>query len=97
MLLLPSFVSVLTIYSFANLHDISWGTKGSTTVKDLGGATKKKTEGGKELVTVDLVSAPDDVDALWNGMRKEIGTPYVERHVKRDAGAKKEDHYANIR
>lgn len=34
-------------------------------MKDLGGATKKKTDDGKELVEVDIPTAPDDVDALW--------------------------------
>ena len=31
MMLLPTFVNILSIYSFCNLHDLSWGTKGIDT------------------------------------------------------------------
>ncbi|KAI5474977.1 chitin synthase, glycosyltransferase family 2 protein [Pseudohyphozyma bogoriensis] len=97
MLFLPSYVIVLTIYAFSNLHDLAWGTKGSTSMKDLGHATKKKTEDGKEIVDVDIPTVPDDIDALWLHMRKEIATPHVEVHKKRDVDTKKTDQYANIR
>lgn len=62
---LEVFTDIAVSILLANLQDLAWGTKGSTTVKDLGGATKKKTEDGKELVEVDIPTAPDDVDALW--------------------------------
>ncbi|KAK4701751.1 chitin synthase, partial [Phenoliferia sp. Uapishka_3] len=83
--------------AFANLHDISWGTKGSTEIKDLGGATKKKDSEGKELVEINIPTAPDDVDALWQHMRKEVSTPFVAKHQKRDIDTKQADHFANIR
>lgn len=96
MFFLPSYVSVLTIYSIANLHDLAWGTKGSTSIKDLGGAEKsKKNDEGKNVVQVSIPTAPDDVDALWMHMKKEISTPYVPVHVKRDPDTKKAEHYAN--
>ncbi|KAL8278351.1 hypothetical protein RQP46_009243 [Phenoliferia psychrophenolica] len=97
MFIMPSYVIVLTIYSFANLHDLAWGTKGSTSTKDLGGATKKKGDDGKETVQVDIPTAPEDVDALWLHMRKEVSTPYVAVHQKRDIDTKQADHFANIR
>lgn len=49
----------------------------------------KKTADGKQLVQIDLVSAPDDVNALWLNMKKEMETPHVEVHQKRDADSKK--------
>lgn len=96
MFFLPSYVSVLSIYSIANLHDLAWGTKGSTSVKDLGGAKAKKNEAGKQTVEVNIPTVPDDVDALWLHMRKEMGTPYVPVHQKRDQNTKQADHYANM-
>lgn len=33
LLLFPSYVNIFMIYAFSNLHDISWGTKNSTTVE----------------------------------------------------------------
>ncbi|GAA5956701.1 hypothetical protein JCM3765_005709 [Sporobolomyces pararoseus] len=97
LLLVPSFIIVLTIYSFANTHDLAWGTKGDTTVKDLGKASKTKNEDGKEVLEVSLPTRPDDVDELWSSMRKELSTPKVEQKSKRSAEAKQADHYATVR
>ncbi|KAF8154862.1 chitin synthase-domain-containing protein [Crassisporium funariophilum] len=33
--LAPSFINVLNVYAFCNLHDVSWGTKGSNRVQTL--------------------------------------------------------------
>ena len=45
--LAPSFVNVLNVYAFCNLHDVSWGTKGSDKVEALPSvsSSKGKTEG----------------------------------------------------
>lgn len=89
MLFLPAFANVLPIYSFANLHDLAWGTKGDTSVKNLGGA-KQGAEKGE--VEVAIPTAPEDVDALWLEMKKDVGTPFVAKHVKRDVHTKQADH-----
>ncbi|GAA6029629.1 hypothetical protein JCM8097_000971 [Rhodosporidiobolus ruineniae] len=96
MLFLPSYISVITIYSFANLHDLAWGTKGDTTVKDLG-AAKKKTVDGKEVLEVSLPTKEDDIDELWVHMRKELATPPAKVEKKVDPSQKQADHYANVR
>ena len=50
LLLLPSYVNILLVYAFCNLHDVSWGTKGDNgSNKDLGSA-KKVEKDGKEMV-----------------------------------------------
>jgi chitin synthase len=90
MLMLPAFANVLPIYSFSNLHDLAWGTKGDTSVKNLGGA--KKAGDGKDEVEVKIPTAPEDVDALWLEMKKDVGTPFVAKHVKRDVHTKQADH-----
>lgn len=61
LLLSPSYVNVLNIYAFCNLHDISWGTKGAT-AQSLGDA--KITEDGK----VEFVDAPittEEINSLY--------------------------------
>jgi len=51
LLLLPSYVNILLIYAFCNLHDVRWGTKGDNgSSKDLGQA-KKVEKDGKEMVS----------------------------------------------
>ena len=47
--LIPMFVNVFSIYSFSNLHDVSWGNRPSTTgvgteAFSANVATQKKTE-----------------------------------------------------
>lgn len=61
LLLSPSYVNVLNIYAFCNLHDISWGTKGAT-AESLGDA--KVTQNGK----VEFIDAPitmDEINSLY--------------------------------
>ncbi|KAK4055626.1 hypothetical protein OIV83_000172 [Microbotryomycetes sp. JL201] len=96
MFLLPSYVCVLPIYAFSNLHDLAWGTKGSTSAKDLGSAKKTK-ENGKEVLELSIPTAPEDVDQLWLNMKKEISTPFVAKHQKRSFDVKQADHFANVR
>jgi hypothetical protein len=53
--MLPTFVSVLPIYSFCNLQDLSWGTKGLESGGGHGGATgtkKKHIEGDNGYMDV---------------------------------------------
>lgn len=51
LLLLPSYVNILLIYAFCNLHDVSWGTKGDNGAsKDLGAAMKVDKD-GQEMVS----------------------------------------------
>lgn len=96
MLFLPSFMIVLTIYAFANLHDLAWGTKGDTTVKDLGGTKKTKTADGKEVLEVAVPTKDEDIDELWQHMRQDIATPQIKKKTKRSADQKQADHFANI-
>ncbi|GAA6054572.1 putative Chitin synthase 1 (putative) [Rhodotorula toruloides] len=97
MMFLPSFMIVLQIYAFANLHDLAWGTKGDTTVKDLGGTKKTKTADGKEVLEVAVPTKDEDIDELWQHMKQDIATPQTKTKSKRSADQKQADHFANIR
>ncbi|EGW31304.1 uncharacterized protein SPAPADRAFT_61875 [Spathaspora passalidarum NRRL Y-27907] len=50
-LLSPTYINVLNIYAFCNIHDVSWGTKGNVQAKDLGSA-KSVGQGSDELVMI---------------------------------------------
>ncbi|BEJ10899.1 hypothetical protein CspHIS471_0103210 [Cutaneotrichosporon sp. HIS471] len=96
--LLPSYVNILLIYAFCNLHDVSWGTKGDNgSAKDLGQAKKVKNDDGEEALEVALPTRQEDVEALWQQARAEIRIPPKEVKEKRDATTKRSDSDRNFR
>lgn len=64
LLLAPSYINVLNVYAFCNLHDFSWGTKGNTTIdNDLGSVTSTNKNG---VVEVMLPTTQEDIDQLYD-------------------------------
>ncbi|KAF7355286.1 Chitin synthase [Mycena sanguinolenta] len=61
--LAPSFTNVLNVYAFCNLHDVSWGTKGSDKAEALPSVSSKKTDA--EAVVEDIQHKQEDVDAAF--------------------------------
>jgi len=59
--LAPSFTNVLNVYAFCNLHDVSWGTKGSDKAEALPSVSSKPK--GGEAVVEDQAHVQADVDA----------------------------------
>ena len=75
LLLLPSYVNILLIYAFCNLHDVSWGTKGDNGAsKDLGQA-KKIEKDGKEMVR--LVSSDRLICERWRELIHRLKLHYL--------------------
>ncbi|KZT08571.1 glycosyltransferase family 2 protein [Laetiporus sulphureus 93-53] len=98
MFLLPSYVNILMMYAMCNLHDVTWGTKGDNgAAKDLGGAKKVKNSNGKEVLEVELPTAREDVDQLWNASRYALSVKPPEEKEHRDAATKQADHDRNLR
>lgn len=62
LLLSPSYVNVLNIYAFCNLHDISWGTKGATAMT-LGDA--QISEDGEKVQFVDAPITAEEINDLY--------------------------------
>ncbi|KAF8984145.1 Chitin synthase, class 1 [Entomortierella lignicola] len=92
--MLPSYVNILNVYAFCNIHDISWGTKGDTEVATDLGVAKKTAEGGVE------VSVPTDSHDINNAYDEAVSTLSVkpeEFKKHRDAKTKQEDYYREIR
>ena len=86
------------MYAMCNLHDVTWGTKGDNgSSKDLGGAKKVKGEDGKEMLEVELPTAREDVDQIWQASRTALSFKPAEEKEHRDAATKQADHDRNSR
>jgi len=80
LLLAPSFTNVLNVYAFCNLHDVSWGTKGSDKADALPSVSSSKDKGDTAVVE-DTTKPQEDVDAAF----KETVTRAVTKvHVKEE-------------
>ncbi|KAG8687321.1 Chitin synthase, class 1 [Ceratobasidium sp. 394] len=95
LLMAPSYINVLNVYAFANVHDVSWGTKGDNKVStDLGVVSTGKDKGTVEASVPtdqrDINAAYEDAMAVLNSK-----PPVVEQ--KRDAATKQEDYYRSFR
>lgn len=99
LVLSPFFITVLSIYSMANLHDVSWGTKGSdAAASDLGGATgaadKKE---GHTIVTVKVPTSASDAEELWQHAQADLARKAPEKKEHRSKSVKQSDAQANFR
>lgn len=96
LLFTPTYVNVLQIYAYSNLHDLSWGTKGSDTVEDELGAVK----GVGNSVEVALVTDQVDIDSAYQDALDNIRIKrdkVDEAPKKNDTEQKQKDTYANFR
>ncbi|KAF7320160.1 hypothetical protein MKEN_00800500 [Mycena kentingensis (nom. inval.)] len=59
----PSFVNILNVYAFCNLHDVSWGTKGSDKADALPSISSRKSAGQDAPVVEDTTNIQEDIDA----------------------------------
>jgi len=63
--LAPSFTNVLNVYAFCNLHDVSWGTKGSDKAEALPSVSSKKGKDAETAVVEESTRNKEDVDAAF--------------------------------
>jgi len=83
LLLAPSFTNVINVYAFCNLHDVSWGTKGSDKADVLPSVSSKgKTDSGG--VVEDVTKTSEDLDFAF----KETVTRAVTKLKKDDTKEK---------
>ncbi|KAH7337302.1 chitin synthase-domain-containing protein [Rhizoctonia solani] len=95
LLMAPSYINVLNVYAFANVHDVSWGTKGDNTVpKDLGVVAK-----AKDGATVEASVPTDqrDINAAYEDAMAVLNSKPPVEEQKRDAATKQEDYYRSFR
>ncbi|KAF9928600.1 Chitin synthase, class 1 [Linnemannia zychae] len=92
--MVPSYVNILNVYAFCNIHDISWGTKGDTSVATDLGVAKKTAEGGVE---VNVPTDSHDINNAYDEAVSSLSIKTVEVKQGRDAKTKQEDYYREIR
>src|SRR5258708_5228322 len=63
--LAPSFTNVLNVYAFCNLHDVSWGTKGSDKAEALPSVSSSKGKNEETAVVQDTERVQEDLDAVF--------------------------------
>jgi len=81
LLLAPSFTNVLNVYAFCNLHDVSWGTKGSDKAEALPSVKSKKTEEDGQAMVEDTTKVQEDVDAAFKETVTRAVTKVVVKEV----------------
>ncbi|KAH8082444.1 glycosyltransferase family 2 protein [Cristinia sonorae] len=94
-LMAPSYIGVLNVYAFANVHDVSWGTKGDNKVStDLGVVTTGK---NKNEVEVEVISAETDINAAYEDAIHVLSTRPPKTESKPDPQTEQEDYYRGFR
>jgi len=101
LLLSPTYINILNIYAFANLDDISWGTKGEDAVAemDLGAVIQDS----QSRVDVEMITEEADINALYDEATSNLKyrTPVIRPDANRVFNAEKEqaarEYYASVR
>ncbi|KAJ3332865.1 Chitin synthase, class 2 [Blyttiomyces sp. JEL0837] len=97
MFLLPSYVNILMVYAFCNLHDVSWGTKGDNiTGPSLGHVKAIKGKNGP-IMEVEAPAEVEDPSKAYQKFVKSLSQPRPKENSKRDAGTKQQDYFKNFR
>jgi chitin synthase len=78
LMIAPSFINILNVYAFCNLHDVSWGTKGSDKADALPSVDTKKDKAGQEPGTVEEIEREQaDIDANFKQVVSRAVAPVV--------------------
>ncbi|KZV65081.1 glycosyltransferase family 2 protein [Peniophora sp. CONT] len=94
-LIAPSYINILNVYAFANVHDVSWGTKGDNKVStDLG--VVKTTKGSNDVEVV-VPTAETDINAAYEDAIHVLSTKPPKEEHKVDAATQQEDYYRTFR
>ncbi|KAM9912885.1 hypothetical protein OXX69_002133 [Metschnikowia pulcherrima] len=95
LLLSPSYVNVLNIYSFCNIHDVSWGNRDTPQAKDLGTAKVSDVDGS--LVMTVVPGSPEELEQSYLATLEDLKvapTPVVKPKNKKEHD---DSYYAFIR
>ncbi|KAJ3113391.1 Chitin synthase, class 2 [Phlyctochytrium bullatum] len=100
--MLPSFINILMVYAFCNLHDVSWGTKGIDAASELKDVSVKTNKDGSKVATVEVPSDENDADHEWEGLTKELakqraGLQNRKEEEKKDAKTEQDDFFKQFR
>ena len=79
--LAPSFTNVINVYAFCNLHDVSWGTKGSDKAEALPSVSSSKGKNEEAAVVQDTERVQEDLDAVFKETVNRAVTKLVVKEV----------------
>jgi chitin synthase len=97
LLMAPSYIAVLNVYAFANVHDVSWGTKGDNKVStDLGVVSAGKGD-NKNEVEVAVPTAETDINAAYEDAMHVLSSKPPKADSKPDPTTQQEDYYKTFR
>ncbi|KAI8898217.1 chitin synthase-domain-containing protein [Globomyces pollinis-pini] len=68
LIILPTYLNVFMIYSFTNLHDVSWGTKGSTTVEEVPSHARANTQEASD----EIFGQSSAGNERWNSIKESM-------------------------
>ena len=89
-------LSAADIFQFANVHDVSWGTKGDNKVEtDLG--TVQAAGKNKNEVEVVVPTEQKDINAAYEDALHVLQQKPPKADQTRDAATKQEDYYRSFR
>jgi len=94
LLLSPSYINVLNIYAFCNVHDISWGTKGPDVPPPIEGGDVKTTGG---QLSLNVPSDDKDLDEQYEAEMNVLAKKAAVEVKKVDETQKQKDYYADVR
>ncbi|KAI8367233.1 chitin synthase 1 [Choanephora cucurbitarum] len=97
--LLPTYVNILNVYAFCNIHDVSWGTKGDNVMSmDLGVTSRAVTnEKGVEAVEVELDEGTGMIDHYYDEALEHLMLKPEVIQQSRAPRTKQEDYYKGFR
>jgi chitin synthase len=96
LLMAPSYIAVLNVYAFANVHDVSWGTKGDNAPQKLEQVSSGKGE-NKNTVEVAGPTSQKDLNALYEDAIHVLNTKPPKEEPKVNQSQKEEDYYKSFR
>ncbi|EKM75500.1 hypothetical protein AGABI1DRAFT_64444 [Agaricus bisporus var. burnettii JB137-S8] len=96
-LMAPSYISVLNVYAFANVHDVSWGTKGDNKVNTDLGVVKTSEDGKSTEVEINVPTNEKDINLLYEEALHVLNHAPPKVESKPDAGTVQEDYYRSFR
>ncbi|VDB96624.1 unnamed protein product [Peniophora sp. CBMAI 1063] len=94
-LIAPSYINILNVYAFANVHDVSWGTKGDNKVSTDLGVVKTSTD--SKTVEVVVPTAETDINAAYEDAIHVLSTKPPKEEKKSDPAQEQEDYYRTFR
>jgi len=98
LIVFPSYISVLSVYAFANVHDVSWGTKGDNeAAEDSALGVVDRTKSGE--VELNFPNNIGNINTAFedSNVFEILRTALTEEPSKKDAEQVSKDYYASFR